>query len=399
MEAHIVILICVLLLLAYLFDITSHKTRIPAVVLLLLLGWVVRQIAALTGVHVPGLNPLLPILGTIGLILIVLEGSLELELNRSKLGVILRSTFAALVPLLILAFGWAWLCKNYLGYEYRVALLSMIPLCVISSSIAISAGRTLSRKGREFVIYESSLSDIFGVLLFNFVAINETLDGAAVGDFSIKLLLIISISFIATILLSYMLNKIDHHIKFAPIILLIILIYELSKIYHLPGLLFILLFGLFLGNLDEFKNVRWISRLRPDRLDLEVKKFRDITTEATFLIRSLFFLLFGFLIETKDLVNPETLKWSLLVVVSIYLLRMIALLATKTPLIPYLFFAPRGLITILLFFAINPNDRIDIVNNSLVLQVIVFTSAMMMLGLFLNKQPAFKEREKIADAV
>ena len=35
-------------------------------------------------IYVWGFSPLLPILGTIGLILIVLEGSLELELNKSK---------------------------------------------------------------------------------------------------------------------------------------------------------------------------------------------------------------------------------------------------------------------------------------------------------------------------
>jgi hypothetical protein len=38
----------------------------------------------------------------------------------------------------------------------------------------------------------------------------------------------------------FLLNKIQHHIKFVPIVLLIILIYEISKIFHLPALIFIL---------------------------------------------------------------------------------------------------------------------------------------------------------------
>jgi hypothetical protein len=41
-------------------------------------------------------------------------------------------------------------------------------------------------------------------------------------------------------MLSFLLNKIQHHIKFVPIVLLIILIYEISKIFHLPALIFIL---------------------------------------------------------------------------------------------------------------------------------------------------------------
>jgi hypothetical protein len=60
------------------------------------------------------------------------------------------------------------------------------------------------------------------------------------GYFFLEILIIIAISFVATILLSFLLNKIQHHIKFVPIVLLIILIYEISKIFHLPALIFIL---------------------------------------------------------------------------------------------------------------------------------------------------------------
>ncbi|MFZ9956948.1 MAG: sodium:proton antiporter, partial [Flavobacteriales bacterium] len=81
MTTTIIITICVLLLLAYVFDISSALTKIPSVILLLLLGWLVKQTVDLLNINIPNLNPLLPILGTIGLILIVLEGSLELELN------------------------------------------------------------------------------------------------------------------------------------------------------------------------------------------------------------------------------------------------------------------------------------------------------------------------------
>lgn len=393
MSTAIIIAICSLLLLAYLFDITAPKTRVPAVILLLLLGWLVKQGVVFLEIRIPGLNAFLPILGSVGLILIVLEGALELELNRSKRGVILRCFVASLLPIGFLALGMAWLFHNYLGYGFRDSVINILPLCVISSSIAISAGRTLPPEGREFVVYESSLSDIFGVLLFNFVTLNDSVNMRAVGDFSVQLLLIIVVSFVATVLLSFMLNKIDHHIKFAPIILLVILIYEVSKVYHLPALMFILLFGLFLGNLDELKKVRWIQKLRPDKLDREVHKFKEITTEATFLIRSLFFLLFGFLMKSSELLNIETLGWSLIMVAAILVTRAIVLLITRTPLLPYLFFAPRGLITILLYFAIPASAQIGVVNNSLVLQVIVFTSLLMMVGLMIGPKKAVSVKQ------
>jgi cell volume regulation protein A len=397
MVTGIIIGICSLLLLAYVFDITAPRTRVPAVILLLLLGYLVKQAVGFAGIDIPGLALLLPLLGSVGLILIVLEGALELELNRSKRGVILKAIFVSMLPILMLSFGLAWVLHHYMGYGFRISLINIIPLCVISSSIAISAGRSLDPRGREFVVYESSLSDIFGVLFFNFISLNDSLNATAVGQFSLQLLLIIAVSFVATLLLSYLMNRIDHHIKFAPIILLVILIYEVSKVYHLPALLFILLFGLFLGNLDEFKKIKWIQKLRPDKLDREVHKFREITTEATFLIRSLFFLLFGFLMQSRELFNTETLGWSLLIVASIYLTRALSLLVARTPLLPFIFFAPRGLITILLYFAIDPLQQIDIVNNSLVLQVIVFSSVIMMFGMMLPQKGSKEKPEGIQE--
>ncbi len=100
MTSTIIITLCILLLIAYIFDLTSSKTRIPSVILLLLLGWGVRQLSEVLHISIPDLSTLLPVFGTVGLILIVLEGSLELELNRSKIRVIKKSVIAALLPMI-----------------------------------------------------------------------------------------------------------------------------------------------------------------------------------------------------------------------------------------------------------------------------------------------------------
>lgn len=79
-------------------------------------------------VPVPNLNPLLPVFGTIGLILIVLEGALELEINRSKLPFIGKSALLALLPMLLLServqiFRWVWdnFAATYLGRSTNVS--------------------------------------------------------------------------------------------------------------------------------------------------------------------------------------------------------------------------------------------------------------------------------------
>lgn len=385
MTVAIIITFCVLLLIAYGFDLTAARTRIPSVILLLLLGWSVRELTTWFGVQLPDFSPILPILGTIGLILIVLEGALELELNRSKFALIRKSFLGALVPMIALAFALAYAFHYFGNYGFRDSMINAIPFCVISSAIAIPSVRNLSASSKEFVVYESSLSDILGVLTFNFLALNETINTLSFGHFTFQLVVIIAVSFVATMGLSYLLNKIEHHVKFVPIILLVVLIYAISYTYHLPSLIFILIFGLALGNIDELKHLKFVERFKPQELKREVKRFKELTVEGAFLIRALFFLLFGYLIETTDVINVDSLVWSVSIVAGIFVFRAIQLRLSQLPLQPLLFVAPRGLITILLFLSIDPSHTISLVNNSVIIQVIILTALLMMLGLMINK--------------
>ena len=381
MTSAIIISICVLLLIAYIFDVSSPKTRIPSVILLLLVGWAVRQGANFLGLHIPDLSPILPVIGTVGLILVVLEGSLEVELNRSKLGLIVRSTVVALLPIILLSMLLALAFEHFDGISFRTGLLNAIPLCVISSTIAISSSQNLPTKDSEFVTYESSLSDIFGVIFFNFVVRNEVIDLSSFTEFGAQIVIILVVTVAATLGLSFLLSKIKHHVKFLPIILLIILIYTIAKMYHLPALIFIFVLGLFIGNLDKFERFRFMKRLRPEILVKEVSRLQELTKEITFSIRSLFFLLFGYLIETSELLNTNTLVWAIAISGGIFLVRFIFLKLSGQNVFPLLFIAPRGLITILLFISIPVGQTTNLVKNSLIIQVIIITALIMMIGL------------------
>jgi len=149
---------------------------------------------------------MLPVLGSVGLILIVLEGSLDLELDKSKRILIGKSLLMAMLPLFALAFSLAWLLMQYTGLDYKICLINAIPLSVISSSIAIPSAKNLSPFRREFIVYESSFSDIIGVLFFNFILLNEVVDGRSFGIFGIELSIMMVISFIAAVGLALLLK-------------------------------------------------------------------------------------------------------------------------------------------------------------------------------------------------
>lgn len=396
MALPIIIALCILMLFAYFFDITSARTKIPPVILLFALGWSVNQAAGIFDLDIPDLTTVLPFLGTIGLVLIVLEGALEIDFDTSKLSFVGKTILVAIIPVLVISFSLAYALQFFLDIKFKVALLNAIPFAIISSAIAIPSVQNIRYENREFVTYESSVSDIFGVLLFNFLLEKKIMNVKTLGLFFGEIVMILVVTFFATIILAFLLSQIRHHVKFAPIILMIVLIFAVSELYHLPALIFILLFGLFIGNLNQLRHSVIVKNLHTKSFKREIKKFKELTMELTFLIRTLFFLVFGFLIETNKLINSETVIWSISITAGIFLLRALVLRIFKINLLPLVFISPRGLVTILLYLSIPASMTISIVNDSLIIQVIILTSLALMLGMLTSKPNEGKARVKEA---
>ncbi|WP_205625360.1 sodium:proton antiporter [Flavobacterium sp. ABG] len=381
-----IISLCLLVLVAYAFDLSSKRTKIPTVIILLLMGYCLRYAALFLEIEIPNLEPLLPAIGTLGLILIVLEAGLDLELNKNKKAMISKSFLSALIPLLFLFLIIGFGINYFTGASIINSFINAIPFCIISSAIAIPSVQNLSDDKKEFVVYESSMSDILGVIIFNFFLSNDTIGIGSFITFIAQVVVMLLISLIASIGLAFVIKKIDHHVKFIPIMVMIILIYEVSKIYHLPALIFILIFGLFLNNLDELTHFSFIKKLEPKRLNIEVHRFSKLIGEVAFLIRTIFFLLFGYTITTETVLNTSTLPFALGIVAVIISIRFIQLKVSKTPISPLLFIAPRGLITIMLFLSIPLSKKVGFISNSLLTQVIILSAIVMMLGLMFSKE-------------
>jgi cell volume regulation protein A len=168
-------------------------------------------------------------------------------------------------------------------------------------------------------------------------------------------------------------------------------VYVLAKELHLPALIFIMIFGIFLNNLDQLKRFSFISWLEPQKLEKEVHRFREIVAEITFLVRTIFFLVFGFMIDADALLQPAVWALTFIVLSVIFVARFIQLKCMHMPLVPFLFVAPRGLITILLFLSIPAASRMAPVNSALMLQVVLVSSLVLMSGLLIQKAPPVHE--------
>ena len=87
--------------------------------------------------------------------------------------------------------------------------------------------------------------------------------------------------------------------------------------------------------------------------------------ESAFVVRTFFFILFGYYVSLGSLLNFEVIIISLVLLATIYSIRFILIFPTMGGRSwPELFLSPRGLITILLFFSIPDEYVIDKVFHS-----------------------------------
>jgi NhaP-type Na+/H+ or K+/H+ antiporter len=379
-----------LIIFSYLFDAFARKTKFPAVILLMFTGIVVRAITSAYGYDDLGfLDNLIPVLGTIGLILIVLEGALELEISKEKSVLILKGFFAALIILVLNIAALQWVFVQLFQMDTQLATLSAIPLAIISSAVAIPSAASLLYHDREFVVYESTFSDILGIMIFNyalrqFEAQQDLIGATPLVSLFLQILGVVVISLAITYVLYRLIRQIHHHVKFFLILALLILVYAFGKLFHLPALVTIFIFGIFLSNVKSLLPNFLKTYLDLDQTENELHEFHILTAESTFIVRTFFFLFFGFSIQLTDFNSLQPLLYGVLIIIIMMLLRYLYFTVTTFKVKPssLVYMSPRGLISILLFIQLKEVSFIDLTNSPIderVLLIVILSSMLIML--------------------
>ncbi|WP_158824975.1 cation:proton antiporter domain-containing protein [Mucilaginibacter lacusdianchii] len=393
----ILIVLSGLIIFSYLFDLFAGKTRIPSVLLLLFLGVSVKQLVTYFDIKVFNLGAILPTLGTLGLILIVFEGALELKYSPAKNAVIKKSFFSALTILLCTTFCISWILWQLSGSDFYRCFINAIPFCVVSSAIAIPSAASINKQKREFIIYESSFSDILTVILFNFMLSNKHINVGSFAKLSIELATILAFAVGACLFLLYLIGRITHHVKFFLIIAILILVYAIGQSYHLSSLIIVLSLGLFLNNADQIRPLWFRKQFIYPGLQVDLKQLHQLSAESAFLMRTFFFAIFGFTMDVDQLQKWSVLTIGGLILLSIYAIRFLYIkLVSKTDLMPELVIVPRGLISVLLYYNLPPTLRVPGIETGLLFVVVLATSIIMSIGLFFsNRRVSGKEFENV----
>ncbi len=391
----LIIAASVIVLLSFFFVGISKRTNIPSVLLLIGLGIGLQYLLKYLDVDVPDVFGVLEILGILGLIMIVLEAALDLKLQRNKIGVIIKSLVIAVFGLGASVAAAAFILLYFIpDLTMAQALLYSTPISILSSAIIIPSVTNLDEVKKEFHIYESTFSDIIGIMLFYFlIQFFENEVAAAEGlptvnpysSFALNLALTIGIALVVSYVLLIVFQRINEKAKLFVLIALLMLLYSVAKTFHLSPLIIILIFGLAVSNSKLFF---W----GPLQRFLDSEKFKEmehglhsLTAETAFIVRTFFFVIFGASILVTSLYNIEVIKISLAVVASIFVLRFVLLrIFVGKDLSPQVWIAPRGLITVLLFYAIPLTFQTELFDPGILLFIILSTGLFMTVGLIVD---------------
>ncbi len=384
---------------SYLFSELSKRTSIPSVLMLIGCGAILGQFYPLdqTALAQP-----LEVLGIVGLVMIVLEGALDLEITRKKLPLIKKSSGMALIGLigsvLVIGFILHWVFDMKIGNAFLYAT----PLSVISSAIVIPTVEHLGHDKKEFLIYESCISDILGIMLFYFVIglMHNTNYVQEISKFSLNLVLTIVISIVTSFGLIFLFKFIKTKVKIFLFLAILMGLYAIEKSLHLSPLILILIFGLMLKNNQMIFRGALANKISRMELKLMENNFHIITRETAFVLRTFFFIVFGMSMVLSSLLDLKALGISIAITALMFLVRWILLnIFGKGLGKPLLSIAPRGLITVLLFYSI-PSDLVSPnFPDSIILYVVIFTSLIMTFGLIRNQPKTIKEETELTEQI
>jgi Kef-type K+ transport system membrane component KefB len=379
--------LCGLVVLSYFFSIISHHIKIPSVLLLLFAGIGFRLIAEAYQIPIFIPTSIVQGLGVIGLIMIVLEAGLDLKITRDKVSLIRSSFFSALIILVVSTVAITFILRFWLQEDITRCIVYALPLSIMSSSITLPSIHPLTERKKEFLVYEASFSDILGILFFNYFTAREILTAKSIGLFGFNIIISVILSLVISFLLFLILTKTRLNVKFFLVFSLLILIYSGGKMLHLPSLLIILVFGIMINNWEQIPLPSLVKRFPQSEVGILRDFLHSITAESSFLVRTFFFILFGFSIDLSFIYNQEVLIIGSLIVIALFLVRWLYLrYFFHTKVFPEAFFIPRGLVTIVLFYKIPGYLKLTTFNDGILFFIVLCTSVILAIGMMFYKK-------------
>src|ERR1022692_4930668 len=281
--------VAVLLIMAYVANRLSRLTRVPDLIVLLLIGVTLGPV--LHWVRPATFQGAIDILGTLALILILFAGGAELRLRQAA-----RYAPAALL-LMIFSYGLslgliALMGRALLHLQWSDCVFLGAALGCTSGTIVIPALEQISAPTpvKITLTLESTLGEVIAVLLIGSLLTTGTSQSLLFGvaaDFSRHIVIALLLGVVAGAIWSRLwpLLASQPNVNIANLGV-VFGVYALARYVGGSGLLAVLIFGVTLANLP-----------RPPHMARQGARLLAFHAELSFLVRSFFFVLLGFVAE------------------------------------------------------------------------------------------------------
>jgi cell volume regulation protein A len=301
-----------LLVLAFVTNRFSRRTRVPDVIVLLGCGIVLGPV--LHWINAERFPELIRGVGTLALILILFAAGLELDLRRAL------KQFAGGMTLAIFSYGLtlagvAWFCIQVLGLARMPSLLVAAALACMSSSIILPTLDQLDLRHnlKTTLVIEASFGDglgaigvgvLLGLASDGAIAIKRSggeILGGVFALFVFKFLLAFVVAIVAGFLWVKLLPRVSDKqfwqvLTFAAVLI----VYSITNLIGGSDLFAVMVFGATLASLLDPQNS--MQRFGFEILSAgQSTQIHSFHSELAFLVRSFFFVLLGAMIQFKGL--------------------------------------------------------------------------------------------------
>jgi NhaP-type Na+/H+ or K+/H+ antiporter len=317
-----ILVVGILFFVAHAFALLFEKKAIPDVLLLMVIGILVGPALHLTSPADFGKWG--GIMSSIALVLILFEGGMTLEIGS------IRSTLRRALPLFLVTFLGSIAISVVVGvFVMALPILSAVTFGCILASISpavvlpIAKGLGLSRETSDVLVIESSLTDVFSVILVFTLISDKGAGGIAFGRMLGSMLSALVFAAFIGLVGSFVWLRLLNFVRRFPNTMLstfafLFIIYGFSQFLGFSGAIAALAFGLGLAN-KPFGIVKrmGIKMKLPDAKISESEM--TLFGEIIFIIRTFFFLYLGISIRFSGL---ATIGFALAITVGIYILRI-----------------------------------------------------------------------------
>lgn len=392
-SAIVIALVGVLIFAAHLFEAVFRHTRIPDVLLLVIIGLLLGPLLNIaTPTHFGSVGP---VFTTITFILILFDAGIGLKITD------LKSTYRETLMLSLISYfittiivGAAAYYLTDLGIVRSLILASVVGGLSAAIIAPMLNNIKIKNSSRAVLLLESTISDVFSVIatitLIQIAIIGNIADfdiGITLGKILASFILATIIAAVAAILWSIVLNKIRNlQNSVFTTAAFVFVVFGLAEWLGYSGPVAALVFGITLGNIEYLNLPRIQNTLytHPSELNRTEKAF---FSELIFILKTLFFVYMGISLQ---LANWWLILIGLILAIIIYLVRLpvvrltLSKSTTTTDASMLSVLIPRGLAAAILASIpfqqdISGGEAIQNIAYSVILITIIFTSVLVFL--------------------